>query len=269
MNISPKIRTPQSVDAGASASGPARSEFKVGANHLPTLNLKLETLNSRSAGFTLIELLTVIAIIGILAALIVSGAGYAHTAKVKSRVITERTALQSAIARYYKAKGYYPPDGGLDPACVQTPLFYELTGTTPVVTPGSTNFFSKFSSESIPAAQVTALFNLGGFMNVDNTDGAAQNFYDGIKNVQHLVVQSTLPVSSQYTYTVMGVPASGPLTLNSATNNQSLTYINPWHYNSSHPTNNTSTYDLWMDVQYGGKTNRISNWSADPQVVSY
>jgi hypothetical protein len=34
---------------------------------------------------------------------------------------------------------------------------------------------------------------------------------------------------------------------------------------STNPTNNPGSFDLWIDVLYGGKTNRISNWSKDPQ----
>ena len=44
-----------------------------------------------------------------------------------------------------------------------------------------------------------------------------------------------------------------------------LPYINPWHYNPINPTNNPDSYDLWIDVVWRGKTNRISNWSKDPQ----
>jgi hypothetical protein len=57
----------------------------------------------------------------------------------------------------------------------------------------------------------------------------------------------------------------GPFTTNSIAGKA----INPWRYVSSNPTNNTGSYDLWMDIKFGGKTNRISNWSPDPQVVSY
>ena len=44
--------------------------------------------------------------------------------------------------------------------------------------------------------------------------------------------------------------------------------INPFRYVSSNPTNNTSTFDLWVDVIVGGKTNRISNWSDKPEIVN-
>jgi hypothetical protein len=44
--------------------------------------------------------------------------------------------------------------------------------------------------------------------------------------------------------------------------------INPIRYNSSNPTNNPASYDLWVDVIIGDKTNRVSNWSEQPQVVN-
>jgi len=40
--------------------------------------------------------------------------------------------------------------------------------------------------------------------------------------------------------------------------------VNPWHYVSTNPTNNQNEFDLWMDVEWRGKTNRISNWTKDP-----
>jgi hypothetical protein len=42
------------------------------------------------------------------------------------------------------------------------------------------------------------------------------------------------------------------------------TTLNPWRYNSSHPTNNTGGYDLWVDLVIRGKTNRVCNWSTLP-----
>ena len=38
---------------------------------------------------------------------------------------------------------------------------------------------------------------------------------------------------------------------------------------SSQWQNNPNTFDLWVDVIVGGKTNRISNWRDDPELVSY
>jgi hypothetical protein len=44
--------------------------------------------------------------------------------------------------------------------------------------------------------------------------------------------------------------------------------MNPIRYNSSSPTNNPNSYDLWIDVVIDGKTNRISNWSKERVIVS-
>ncbi|MEI9963171.1 MAG: hypothetical protein WDM76_19275 [Limisphaerales bacterium] len=43
--------------------------------------------------------------------------------------------------------------------------------------------------------------------------------------------------------------------------------VNPWRYNSANPTNNPGSFDLWVDILVRGKTNRISNWSKQPQIV--
>jgi hypothetical protein len=37
--------------------------------------------------------------------------------------------------------------------------------------------------------------------------------------------------------------------------------LNPWRYNSSHPTHNTGSYDLWVDLVIGGKTYQVGNWN--------
>ena len=48
--------------------------------------------------------------------------------------------------------------------------------------------------------------------------------------------------------------------------------LNPWRYNSSNPTNNPGSYDLWMQLSIGGTTNSqtilICNWSKQVQINS-
>ena len=84
--------------------------------------------------FTLIEMLVVIAIIGILAALIVGGLSRSGGLKVRSRVKTELAGLEAAIGSYYKKHGFYPPgnENRLNGNVINTgtnQLFYELTST--------------------------------------------------------------------------------------------------------------------------------------------
>jgi len=208
--------------------------------------------------FTLIELLVVIAIIGLLAGLVVGGAGIATTKMRKARVEAERDALITAIESYHKNKGFYPPDNTND--TVQSPLFYELTGVNAVMggSPLSlTSFSSAISSETFnPATQVTTLFNIGGFINSSTDPTAIVNFYPNLKANQHEIV-----IGNGGNFTVLGVGVSGPLQMTNAPGTAGNFLINPWHYNSSHPTNNVDSFDLWMDVNYAGKINRISNWS--------
>jgi hypothetical protein len=44
--------------------------------------------------------------------------------------------------------------------------------------------------------------------------------------------------------------------------------VNPWRYNSSNPTNNPGSYDLWMQLSISGKTNLICNWIKQVQIGS-
>ena len=44
---------------------------------------------------------------------------------------------------------------------------------------------------------------------------------------------------------------------------------NPWRYNSSSPTNNPGSYDLWLQlVVQPGQTNLVCNWSKQVQINS-
>jgi len=248
-----------------------RSTFDVSPNPQSKIrNRQFRTPHSAlrtSLAFTLIEMLVVIAIIGILAGLIISGAGIATNKSRIARVQTERDALITAIESYQKAKGFYPPDNTND--TVQNLLFYELTGTVEVASgtpPVPTGFKSGITAEQLMPANLLNYFNVGSLLNASSDPTAIRNFYPGLKAGQHQLVKSFNPVGT--TFTVIGVPVSGPSQLTAAPTgpgSTSVAIINPWHYNVSHPTNNPDSFDLWMDVTLKAATNRISNWSKDPQ----
>jgi hypothetical protein len=63
---------------------------------------------------------------------------------------------------------------------------------------------------------------------------------------------------------VCTVPGTDP---NSPMLNNGSPPLNPWRYNSSSPTNNTTTYDLWTDILIGNQAFRICNWSRQPLLV--
>lgn len=215
-------------------------------------------------GFTLIELLVVIAIIGILAGLIVGTASIAMSNKAKSLAQAQLAAMETAIDSYKKAKGFYPPDNTNDTAL--SPLFYELTGTTAVLAKGQISYYeSPLTLDKLPAGFLSSIFNVNGFINCSNsTENPSINFYPGLKKNQYEQI-----ANNNATIIILGLGISGPLQYQPATSAANPFILNPWHYNSSHPTNNVDSYDLWMDVKYSGKTNRICNWSKDPIVVSY
>jgi hypothetical protein len=102
-----------------------------------------------------------------------------------------------------------------------------------------------------------------------NTDEGrvAQQFLKGLKPNQ--VAETTMSNTATkmsvtariLVCTVPGVDANDP-----PLNNGSPA-LNPWCYNSSSPTNNPTTYDLWIDILVDGKIVRICNWRSQAFVV--
>ncbi len=90
--------------------------------------MKRTAPSSPPGGFTLIELLTVMAIIAILAALVLAGAGYANKKANRDRVQVEIKALSVALEAYKLDYGTYPRDAAstdtLDPATAVNPSSY-------------------------------------------------------------------------------------------------------------------------------------------------
>ncbi len=224
----------------------------------------------RSArAFTLVELLVVMAVIGLLAALTFPAVQGARIAMLRARAKSELMQLETAIERYKDKLGHYPPDcrlgGNPDPYAVNQ-LYYELLGTTNVSTPPARPFYVTLDgSARIDGDSLPAIFgaNVAGFMNCARTGGDdavnAVSFLKGLKPSQFLATT----INSK-DCTVLGSALEGPLTYQSAAGAK----INPWRYNASNPTNNVKTFDLWIDVTVGSKTNRICNWHEKPLVIS-
>ena len=214
-----------------------------------TLNLAWEhrrLAGQSRAGFTLIELLVVIAIIGILVALFVNGMSRATVTAVKAVVVTERAQMASAIQEYHDRFGFYPPDNPADSA--MNPLWFELSGTTN----NGANYVTLDGSGQISVTDINAKFNRQGFANsgtkAHSTDesGAPLSFLTQLHPRQVGSPDPSLPFIK-----ILSCSAGAP----------PGTDLNPWHYVSSHPTNNTGSYDLWVDLVVGGKTYQVNNWS--------
>jgi prepilin-type N-terminal cleavage/methylation domain-containing protein len=206
--------------------------------------------------FSLIEMLTVIAIIAIIAGIVLGVMPGVMNKKTVARVQTELTQLQAAIEYYKEKHGFYPPDNTNNSA--RPPLFYELVGT--VFDPagaGGVGTYTPLNGEP-PVTKLeianSAYFRSEGFLN-SSTDGSeVKNFYPTIRRIQYKGFPTRTNVMA------LVVPAKGP-----GANED----FNPWRYivakpnpgpNDPYPTNNPGSFDLWAEVVYGGRTNKIGNW---------
>jgi len=236
--------------AGGRASA-APSEKQTTNHWLPTL-----------FAFTLIELLVVISVIAILASLIFPVTAAVNAAKMKNRAKAELAEIETAIQRYQTKLGHYPPDNPANPALNQ--LFYELMGTTN----NGITYVTLDGSSSIPVNGVSAAFSpkVTGFVN--STRGSsgdeassATKFLTALKPNQMVKLPSGPTV-------LVGVPwQKGPPPFNFDPLNNAPG-VNPWRYNSSSPTNNPNSYDLWIELRIGSKTFLICNWSKQPLPIA-
>ena len=210
------------------------------------------------AAFTLVELLVVIAIMGILAALIFPAVGGIKARAARMKAQAELKQIETAIDSYKAKYGHYPPDNPRDTALNQ--LFYELQGTA--IKGGA--FETLDGRSSITAATALTAFGVNGFVNCTKAGGgddfaAGQKFISGLKPGQYGFLSTGVGL--------LTTSVIRPKNLGSALPDAPLE-LNPVHYNSSSPTGNRKSYDLWVDLLISGKTNRISNWSAQPEIVN-
>ena len=216
--------------------------------------------------FTLIELLIVVSVIALLAALTFPAVRGAKLSVMRSRARGEMTLIETAIERYKDKLGYYPPDNSINWAMNQ--LYYELLGTTNIGTAAAPVYSTLDGSSQIKASDFGTAFgpNVTGFMNCARAgrgDDApsAMSFMTGLKPGQFTMLTNLAgPLC-----TILTCALDGPPALASAGGGK----VNPWRYYSSKPYYNTKSFDLWIDVIAGNKTNRICNWSDKPITVYY
>jgi prepilin-type N-terminal cleavage/methylation domain-containing protein len=238
------------------------------AGALPPSHSRAPAKSAHVTAFTLIELLVVIAIIGILAALVFPVVGVVNRNKQLAVAKTQLQQIQQDIEGYHTKLGYYPPDNPTNVVC--NPLYYELMGTTNNQSGGTpaTFYATLDGSAQATTAQLTMYFGVTGIANTstrahsDDTGSAAQSYLTHLLPNQVGKVDDTPPNQQVL---VLVCPVSWPGNkMPPPLSGMNAGALNPWRYNSSHPTNNTGSFDLWVDLVIGNKTNRICNWSANP-----
>jgi hypothetical protein len=169
-------------------------------------------------------------------------------------------AIEVALENFKAKYGAYPP-GNQWPATANynpalfSQLYYELSGTT---TNGN-GFVTLNSMSQISAADAYTAYGVGGFQNCTKGSGEdavdAKNFLPELRpkqfntNITNNNVRTAMLITSvggpDETYRPLGGGDSG---------------INPFRYVCP-GTNNPNSYDLWVQLVIGGKTNLICNWS--------
>lgn len=205
----------------------------------------------RRRAFSLVELLVVIAVIGILAAMIFPAVKGIKNSAARKKAKAELAQIEAAIEQYKAQYSHYPPDNPANTALNQ--LFYELQGTKF----DGVNYTMLDGRTNISAAIVSTTFGTGGFVNTTKAAGADD--FGAAKNC--------LPklIPGQYGFLTTGVgllttSVPWPQNLGPAMPNAPLDF-NPVNYRLTNPQHNLKTYDLWVDIIISGKTNRISNWN--------
>ena len=141
-------------------------------------------------------------------------------------------------------------------------LYYELLGTKK---DASGSFVTLDGRCTNTQAEVKSNFGADGFVNVvtggggDEARGGAGSVLAGLQPGQFLLVLGPPPTGTAVI--VLGDTADGAPSIPEFNGTHRFT---PWCYNSSSPTNNPKSFDLWIDLIIGGKTNRICNWSDKP-----
>ncbi len=202
------------------------------------------------AAFTLVEMLIVISIIATLAAM---------TAVATKTIIEKRTIklveaqmrqVELAILDYKTKFGFFPPDNGNQGNANWTalsPLFYELTGGVRA----AGGYQSVLGNEPISDATLLVLFGRQGLAN--SGDESRKNFFTSMLPLNYREIPAGAVIGAGPAK-VLVAPAKGPPVIATAAD------INPWRYNSTSPTNNPGSFDLWAEITFQNKTVVVGNW---------
>jgi prepilin-type N-terminal cleavage/methylation domain-containing protein len=227
--------------------------------------------------FTLIELLVVIAIIAILSLFFLSAMRDVNKARQIKLAHTELIQMETAIEDYQASRGYYPPDNPNNPAL--NPLLFELKGSQLTTVNGQPTYVTLDGSAQIAESDLSVVFGstVKGIMNLpklsrrNDEESNAETYLKNLRPSQ--TGQLVLNGQPRNAILACSIPWTDDPNLQiistQAADNPHAPDVglNPWQYRVTNPQHNSNAYDLWVDLYFNGKTNRISNWASQPQVL--
>jgi prepilin-type N-terminal cleavage/methylation domain-containing protein len=225
-----------------------------------TCSCHVSRVTCHVSAFTLIELLVVISIIAVLAALILPVAGQVKRQAILHNAQAEMSQIETALERYKSTYGFYPPSNTNNVLTNQ--LYFELVGTTN----NAGEFQTLDGGAQIGIVNATSTFGVSGFMNcskpgTDESSARAQDFLPDLKPNQIATLYTNGNDVAKILVVSVGGPDPAYLPLGPNTQDK-----NPWRYNSSNPTNNPGSYDLYVQLQIARKTYLICNWNKQVQI---
>ena len=194
----------------------------------------------RDRGFTLIEMLVVIGVIAILAGLILAALPAVKGNANRKRVKMELNKIETAINSYKAKKAVFPPDNPDTNYWWRSPLFYELTGTLQLQNGNYQSLFAPGDGDLTPA-QIKTAFGMDGFLNTGPEKDEVDNFFKAALTPSLIGQDGDVKI--------LIAPYKGP-----------GGEMGRWYYNSSKPVHNPGEYDLWTEIEMGGKREIIGNW---------
>jgi prepilin-type N-terminal cleavage/methylation domain-containing protein len=229
---------------------------------------RLSTLVARPA-FTLVELLTVIAIIGIVAAMIFPVARTVKRQTIVHSAQAQMAQLQTALERYKSVYGFYPPGSAW---ALTNQLYFELEGTFPTNIGGANYYMTLDHVSRIPVILLGSAFGagVGGFMNCEKPGAPpdaphAEDFLTDLNSNQYsTVLINTSGGTGGTAVNLLVTPVGGPDSTYTPVGTW-LPDVNPWRY--AYPgTKNPGSYDLWIQLQIAGRTNLVCNWTKTVEI---
>jgi len=220
-------------------------------------------------------LIVVCAIIVILAAPILTGVKGFRKKQMLSVARAELAQIETALTDYRARYGSYPQDN--PNSVVVNPLFFELAGT--VFDPTVERYVTLDRSAQIRRVDlglatvyggslptISAFINTGETAKGDDETAGPKNFLTTFRATQLAPINPSVAPLADIKIIVSSIRWPVGVTPYPVPGNPD---VNPWRYNSSNPTNNPNSYDLWIDLPFGGKFYRVSNWSNKEQSVTY